>query len=114
VRFRTEQPCDYASNHTEASGLPDGIGAEVLSSDALRRAVREATSASDREHVTTFIRALPGEFRVLMLPPPDPAWPFLKLDVDTADDLERMRSLAERLPRQNGPLWDVATLVSAV
>ena len=112
--FRAERQCDYASNHTEASGLPDGIGAEVVSSAALGRAVREATSASDREHVTTFIRERPGEFRVLMLPPPDPAWPFLKLDVDTAEDLERMRSLAERLPRESAPLWDVATLVSAV
>jgi spore coat polysaccharide biosynthesis protein SpsF len=114
TRFRAGQPCDYASNHTEASGLPDGIGAEVVSASALRRAASEATSASDREHVTTFIRERPKEFRILVVPPADPAWPFLKLDVDTPEDLERMRSLAGRLPRETAPFWDVATLVSAV
>jgi spore coat polysaccharide biosynthesis protein SpsF len=114
TRFRASRPCDYASNHTEASGLPDGIGAEVMSASALRRVASGAASASDREHVTSFIRERPEEFRILVVPPADPAWPFLKLDVDTPEDLERMRSLAGRLPRETAPLWDVATLVSAV
>jgi spore coat polysaccharide biosynthesis protein SpsF len=114
TRFLAAQPRDYASNHTEASGLPDGIGAEVVSASALRRTAREATSVTDREHVTTFIRAHPDEFQVLVVPPADPRWPFLKLDVDTPEDLERMRSLAGRLPRESAPLWDVATVVGAL
>ena len=112
--FRAAQPCDYASNHTEASGLPDGVGAEIASAAALRRAAAEAVTPDDRQHVTSYIRERPEEFRLVVAPPPDPAWPFTKLDVDTPEDLDRMRSLAGRLPRESAPLWDVATLVSAV
>jgi spore coat polysaccharide biosynthesis protein SpsF len=112
--FRAAQPCDYASNHTEASGLPDGVGAEIASAEALRRAAAEAVTPDDRQHVTSYIRERPGEFRLLVATPPEPAWPFVKLDVDTPEDLERMRSLAGRLPRDSAPLWDVATLVGAV
>src|SRR3954471_8735435 len=109
--YRASQPCDYASNHTVASGLPDGSGAEIASAAALRRAARDAVTSDDRQHVTSWIRERPGEFRSVVAPPPDPAWPFAKLDVDTADDLRRMRELAERLPAEGAPLWDVAVLM---
>jgi spore coat polysaccharide biosynthesis protein SpsF len=112
--FRRAQPCDYAANLREESGLPDGSGAEIASADALRRAAREATRADDREHVTSFMYAGPGDFRTASAPPPDPPWPFVRLDVDTAEDLERMRSLAEALPPEHAPLWDVPTLMRQI
>jgi spore coat polysaccharide biosynthesis protein SpsF len=111
VLFGEVQPCDYAANHMRASGLPDGVGAEVASASALRRAAREATSADDRQHVTSFIREHPDEFTVVLAPPAEPPWPFVKLDIDTSADLKRMRQFAERLPQEGAPLWDVATLM---
>jgi spore coat polysaccharide biosynthesis protein SpsF (cytidylyltransferase family) len=87
------------------------VGAEIVSAAALRRAAAEATSPGDRQHVTTYIRTRPEEFATVTAPPPEPPWPFAKLDVDTAVDLERMRRLADRLPPDGAPLWDVETLM---
>jgi spore coat polysaccharide biosynthesis protein SpsF len=109
--FRRVQPCDYATNLRAESGLPDGAGVEIATADALRRAARDATRTDDREHVTSFMYAGPGDFSTASVPPPEPPWPFVRLDVDTAEDLERIRSLAERLPAQKAPLWDVPTIM---
>lgn len=106
IRFhRLVQPCDYASNHTAASGLPDGIGAELITAAALRRAAAEAVSAHDREHVTVFVRERPRAFSVRFVPPPTPRWPFVAIDVDTEGDLARIRELARALPEADAPLW---------
>src|SRR5947209_7244871 len=109
--FAAAQPCDYASNNTPASGLPDGIGAEIVSAAALSRADAEATEPTDREHVTAYILDRPDEFRMVAVAPPPRRWPFLKLDVDTDADWRRARQLAERLPAADAPLWDVETVV---
>ena len=47
--------CDYACNVLERT-YPRGLDVETLTRDALERCHREATSAEDREHVTSFIR----------------------------------------------------------
>jgi spore coat polysaccharide biosynthesis protein SpsF len=112
--FHASQPCDYAANHTQASGLPDGVGGEIASAETLRRVAREATTAYDRQHVTTFVRDHGDEFAIAMAAPPDPPWPFVKLDIDTLEDLERMRRIADELPRDAGPLWDVPTLMACI
>ncbi len=48
--------CDYASN-TLVCTYPDGLDTEVFSFSALETAWSEARRASDREHVTPFIRS---------------------------------------------------------
>jgi spore coat polysaccharide biosynthesis protein SpsF len=111
--FERVQPCDYASNHTSRSGLPDGIGTEILAAEALRRAAADAVTAFDREHVPAFVLARPERFRVAFMPPPEPPWPALKLDIDTLDDYLAMRALAARLTDQAAPLWDRAAVVTA-
>ena len=104
--------CDYATNVAPGSGLPDGSGAEILSAAALRRAAGAATSADEREHVTTYVVSHPDEFGVETVPPPTPAWPRLDLDIDTREDYERLRALAARLPDDGAPLWPLATIVA--
>src|SRR5688572_10130845 len=47
----------YASNVQPAT-FPDGLDIEVFSREVLEQARREASSRSDREHVTPFIRRL--------------------------------------------------------
>jgi spore coat polysaccharide biosynthesis protein SpsF len=111
--FAGSQPCDYASNHTEESGLPDGIGAEIVAADALVQADERAPSAYEREHVTLHLLKHPEEFRIVRADPPEPPYPFLKLDVDTAEDLERMREVARRLDPGDGPAWGVDAIVAA-
>lgn len=50
------QACDYASNVVERT-LPRGLDAEAMFADTLERLDRLATSASAREHVTSFMHA---------------------------------------------------------
>jgi spore coat polysaccharide biosynthesis protein SpsF len=111
--FEQQQPCDYASNLTIRSGLPDGIGAEVIAATALRRAAAESKSAYEREHVPGFILNRPSRFTIAHSPAPIPPWPRAKLDIDTAKDWVAIRRLTERLPDARAPLWDRGAIVSA-
>jgi len=54
---------DYATN-TLPPSFPDGLDCWVLTTDLLRLAWREATLASDREHVLPWIWRNPERFRV--------------------------------------------------
>src|SRR5262249_37470872 len=55
VRLRKMCGVDYASNSDPAT-WPDGLDCEVITASALLAAAAEATRASDREHVTPFVR----------------------------------------------------------
>jgi len=103
--------CDYAANTTEASGIPDGAGAEILRSAVLETAATLATDPYEREHVTPYVTRRPDEFRIEQVPPPEPAWPYLKLDVDTKADYRPLRALVERLPEAGAPLWPLDAIV---
>jgi spore coat polysaccharide biosynthesis protein SpsF (cytidylyltransferase family) len=111
--FRRGQPCDYASNHTRRSGLPDGVGAEIVSADALRYAAANADAPFEREHITSFILARRGHFSVAYAPAPKRRLPRAKLDIDTPADYEAMRRLAERLPLDGAPVWDRHAIIAA-
>ncbi|HEY4365955.1 MAG TPA: aminotransferase class III-fold pyridoxal phosphate-dependent enzyme [Steroidobacteraceae bacterium] len=56
---------DYASN-TDPPTFPDGLDIEVFTFDALRTAWQQARQASEREHVTPYLREAPG-FRRLQV-----------------------------------------------
>jgi len=55
--------CDYASNTLERT-FPRGLDTEVFSRSALGLANSQATSPSDREHVTPFLWRQPERFRL--------------------------------------------------
>lgn len=77
----------YASNVDPPSWY-DGCDVEVLDVDTLAWAAENA-SAGQREHVTTLVReARPNLARDLRAPQD---WSWLKLSVDDATDLERVR-----------------------
>ena len=54
---------EYVSNLHPAT-YPDGNDVEVLSFEALQRAVREATRPPDREHTTPYVWDNPDRFRI--------------------------------------------------
>jgi spore coat polysaccharide biosynthesis protein SpsF (cytidylyltransferase family) len=66
VELRDEVQADYASNTIEPT-YPEGLDVEVFTIDALTRACEEATSASDREHVTPYMYRHPERFRLASL-----------------------------------------------
>lgn len=85
------------ADYVRESGLPHGAAVEAMTAAALHRAAALATSAYDREHVTTFIRSNPGLFTVVTVDAPAPlVRPALSLTVDTRDELERVRELFAR------------------
>ncbi|VAX25013.1 hypothetical protein MNBD_NITROSPINAE04-2306, partial [hydrothermal vent metagenome] len=88
---------DYTGLQAE---FPDGLSAEVVSAEALRKAHAESSSPKYREHVTTYIHSQPGMFNIGRLDPPD----YLtgrgyRLTVDTDADLSLMRALCDRLEK---------------
>lgn len=91
-----EEGLDYVG----ISGWPIGIAAEVCRMDALATAMREATTAADREHVMPYLYSHPEQFRIgtLARTGPRPAggerWRYT---VDTPADLELARALADRI-----------------
>jgi len=90
--------------------LPYGAVVEAVRISALLDAAQKATAAGDREHVTTFIRRHPTDYRLIQ--PDAPAAlqrPDLRLTVDTEQDLAFMRAIARELPAPlaAAPLGDV-------
>jgi len=87
---------DYASN-VDPPRWPDGLDCEALTYAALEAAAREATRASEREHVTPFVRDRRQRFRIVSLACPIPGLDSERWTLDTADDLVRLERIAAHL-----------------
>lgn len=85
---------DYVANAFPRT-YPDGLDVEVFSLAALEQAWREARLASEREHVTPYLRTS-GRFRVFNVENAVDL-SHLKWSVDTAADLEFVRAVFEKL-----------------
>lgn len=93
---------DYVSNGNVRS-FPDGLDVEVFSYDALKQANEEAKHPFLREHVTPYIRGSHpeygfGDFKIGDFVCP---WNFghIRWTLDTPEDLEVIRNLIVRLPK---------------
>ena len=84
---------DYVGYHiqskNDALGFPDGMDIEVFTREALYRAHSNAKEAYEREHVTTWMRRHLDCITIR----PGKKYPVVKLSVDTAEDLERVRQV---------------------
>lgn len=97
----------YAFNHIPALGnrYPDGLGAEILSRKLLEHLANRTQSPYDREHVTVYLWRHPGDYVIRPVPaPPEIAFPEVKLDVDTQEDLQRLRRFCDRLSPESSAL----------
>lgn len=86
---------DYAANFFVDHGslyrlVPDGFECEFISTRMLDWADKNATSSSDREHVTPVCRTYPDGFKFGVVIPHSYQGDK-KLSVDTHEDLERIR-----------------------
>jgi len=100
LRCGTSRERLYAFNHipTAENHCPDGLGAEILSRTILQRMADTAASVAHREHVNDFILDHPDEFDIRAVPVlPELAYPQIKLDVDTQEDLQKLRRLCQGL-----------------
>ena len=95
IAVRAATGADYVSN-TLVRTFPDGLDVEVLTADALRAAAAEAVDPVEREHVTPFVYRRPERFRLAAVVGPEPLG-HLRWTVDTADDLDRIRTIVAAL-----------------
>jgi len=91
----TRDGADYASNTLHRT-FPDGLDVEVVTAAALREAAAEAVDSYEREHVTPFIYRRPDRYKLAGFESGedlgDERW-----TLDTAEDLERIRGIVDRL-----------------
>jgi spore coat polysaccharide biosynthesis protein SpsF len=86
-----ESKVDYANNADPLS-YPNGLFAEVMSYDILKRCNEEDHNPAWREHVTQYIRKQPEKFRVLNVQSPVD-YSHMRWTVDTPQDLEFVRKI---------------------
>ncbi len=102
----------YTSNVLPRT-FPKGLDVEVIMADALRTAAVEAVDPVEREHVTPFVQRRPERFRLANLRAPAPLgrewW-----TVDTAADLERVRSVVARVGNPRASWTEILALVGVV
>ena len=99
IRLRAMTGADYASN-ADPPTWPDGLDCEVVTAKALSAAAKEATRASDREHVTPFVRNNRARFTAETLVAPLPGLAAERWTLDTPDDLALLQAVAARLPSE--------------
>ncbi len=95
---------DYASN-TLGRTYPRGLDTEVMTSEALGRAWREARGVHQRAHVTPYLYENPARFRLASV---ENARDLsgLRWTVDTAEDLALARALYERVGNDDEVPWE--------
>jgi spore coat polysaccharide biosynthesis protein SpsF len=88
--------CDYAFNHQDRleCNYADGFGAEMLGVPLLEQIARSASAPAHREHVTQFLWDHADAYRIEAVPvPAGLAYPNLRFDIDTPEDLARLSAL---------------------
>lgn len=90
-------PDCYVSNCIERT-YPDGMDVEVFSYTALKTAWENANLASEREHVTPYIREHYPNAHLKMS---EQDYSLLRLTLDYEDDAEVIRAMVEALAPQN-------------
>tara|TARA_B110000438_G_C15744368_1_gene620018 strand:+ start:275 stop:958 length:684 start_codon:yes stop_codon:yes gene_type:complete len=89
--YEDKQPCDYAYNHRPINNLfPDGLGAEIISIEALTTIKQKAKEPLHVEHMFNYIWDHTSSFIIKTYDPiqKERHYPHLKVDVDTQKDLD--------------------------
>jgi spore coat polysaccharide biosynthesis protein SpsF len=86
---------DYLSNTLDRT-FPRGMDVEIFRKDALQKTYFHAKSASDKEHVTSYMVKHPHHFRLGNLYQKKDTSSY-RLTVDTQEDFELIRIILEKL-----------------
>ena len=112
VELRQEFGADLAA----FDNLPLGTGVEVLASEAILRADREAGAADEREHVTLHLYRNRDRYLIDRRPaPPEASMPDSRVTLDTVEDYRFISELYHRAydgtPQE---VWQVIEAVKAL
>lgn len=102
----------YADSHFDYIFNASGFGAEIMNAALLLRIAGKELGLHDREHVTSYIIRHINEFRaeIYSLGPPI----LDKIDVDTIEDLERVRKICSELLDYDTPYWPMEEVLNHV
>lgn len=93
IQFFLDNPCDYVSNAINPPVYPDGFDVEVFNYKTLKATYKYASSKSELEHVTPYIRDS-LKFNVLHLPK-TPIYSNYRLTVDQKEDFIVIKTIFE-------------------
>jgi spore coat polysaccharide biosynthesis protein SpsF len=96
--FQQNSSLDYAFNHIPKldNQYPDGLGAEIINADLLFWLNGNATTSEAREHVTRYLWDNNSDYKIgSFKAPASICYPEVKLDVDTAEDYQKLALLAD-------------------
>jgi spore coat polysaccharide biosynthesis protein SpsF len=96
IKFYQREKCTYACNHQNKLGnnYADGFGAEIFDLSLLLDIKNNTVSKDDCEHVTLYLWKNTNKYVMNSIAaPPEIASPELRFDVDTKEDLERLRKI---------------------
>ena len=102
----------YVFNYGPRLGnnYPDGLGGEMFSFKLLQKLDKLVSKPKHREHVCAYIWDHPDEFLIHSFKPPkEIAFPDIKLDVDTKEDLSKLNILCNQLNLDSSALEIVKT-----
>jgi spore coat polysaccharide biosynthesis protein SpsF (cytidylyltransferase family) len=112
ISVRNAAGVDYAANNMPA-GFPHGLDCEVFTTSALRKAAESTTVASDREHVTPWLRRS-SEVSRSMVVGPGGRLKKMRWTLDFPQDLLFFQKLYEVLPSGAiEPWWKISDLLVA-
>jgi spore coat polysaccharide biosynthesis protein SpsF len=103
------QHADYGSN-VAPRRYPRGLDTEVFTTAALEQAWQEAHEAHQREHVTPYFNEHPEQFRLISAGG-QIDYSGYRWTLDTAEDLELLRSIYSRLGNRDDFHWREALAV---
>lgn len=109
VEFFAKEPVDVATNVLPRN-FPKGQSVEVMTTDALAKAVACMSTVQEQEHVTGYFYAHPNEFVIRSFIAARPR-SEVQLSVDTAEDFIRCESILRMLgcpPWQAG--WEACVV----
>lgn len=110
LKLRAQRDADYAANNMPRL-FPHGLDCEAFTRRALERAANEATDSYDREHVTPWLRRMPGLRRANVT---GPGWPATqqRWTLDFPEDLTFFQDIFSLLPTDRIPSWqEVLSLI---
>lgn len=109
IRLFFNRDADYANNVVPRT-YPRGLDVEVFTATALERAWREADAPYQREHVTPYFYEHPERFRVAFQRGVRD-YSHYRWTLDTAEDLQLIRTIFERLNNCDDFDWQDAIWV---
>lgn len=108
------QDADCVTGKNGYTGLPVGLGAEVLTAAALARLDREVTVGEHRESITGAVFQEGSGFAwAPAITPLEWRAPELDLCVDTTEDLARLEAILALLPPSPAADWAVPDILAA-